>query len=423
MISYPASRSVVVLFVLLWCLLTQVSDSSAADRVALVVGNGAYTKARDLKNPIRDAAAVSTALRGSGFQVIEVNDATVDAFFEGLESFKKAAAGAEVALFFYAGHGLEVEGKNYLLPVDASLDSSAQLRTQTVPLETVLGDLDAARATAKLVILDCCRNNPLTRSWMASRSSSAGGLGELGDGAVPPATMIMYASAPGQVALDGTGTNSPFTEALVKHLTQPGLSAFDAFLGVSDAVAQTTGEKQVPWIKFDGAGRAFRLFTLGGGAVAASIPASTSPVEAMRPPVTSLGPKAEQEVETDPSKDAFWQQPVMLQLVVLATGSTPLNRDGLAKFIGTNGFVEGPPGKTLTTMLRMGPENKGILPLLIFKGEQLVAYTVDWDYPTKTLTELGLKVKDRGVFLVDPESETGQTVYREFFGLIAKKKE
>lgn len=260
------------------------SVSPAAERVALVVGNGAYTQARALKNPTRDAAAVAGTLRDAGFQVTVVNDATVEAFFEGLETFRKGATGARVALFFYAGHGIEVDGKNYLLPVDAALESSAQLRTQTVPLETVLGDLDAAGAVAKLVILDCCRDNPLSRSWMASRSSGTGGLGAIADGTVPPATMIMYASAPGQVALDGTGTNSPFTEALVAHLAQPGLSAFDAFLGVSDAVARTTGEKQVPWIKFDGAGRAFRLFTLGRGSVGTTPP----PVVAMPPSVPSV---------------------------------------------------------------------------------------------------------------------------------------
>jgi hypothetical protein len=278
-----ASRHLLLRFIA-FVTLALASVSPAAERVALVVGNGAYTQARALKNPTRDAAAVAGTLRDAGFQVTVVNDATVEAFFEGLETFKKAATGAEVALFFYAGHGMEVDGKNYLLPVDAALESSAQLRTQTVPLETVLGDLDAARAVAKLVILDCCRDNPLSRSWMASRSSGTGGLGAIADGTVPPATMIMYASAPGQVALDGTGANSPFTEALVAHLAQPGLSAFDTFLGVSDVVARTTGEKQVPWIKFDGAGRAFRLFTLGRGPVGATPP----PVVAMRPTVPSV---------------------------------------------------------------------------------------------------------------------------------------
>ncbi len=258
--------------------------AEGAERVALVIGNGAYQNAKRLANPTRDAAAVAKLLRGAGFEVVSVEDGGVDAMYEGLERFKRVAAGAKVGLFYYAGHGMEVDGKNYLLPVDAVLDTSAQLRSQTISLDAVLTDMKAARLPAKMVVLDCCRDNPLTRSWMATRSSTSGGLIALPDAAVPEATMIMYASAPGQVALDGTGGNSPFTTALVRHLAQPGVSAFDAFLGVSDEVARTTGERQVPWIKFDGAGRTFRLFTLSDGAV--------TPVSNSRPEVMATTPGA-----------------------------------------------------------------------------------------------------------------------------------
>lgn len=251
----------------------------AAERVALVIGNGAYEKANQLPNATRDALAVAQLLEEQGFMVIHLPDAGVEAIYEGLEKFKRAAGSGStrVGLFYYAGHGLEVDGKNYILPVDASLDSEAQLRTQTVSLDTVLTDMKTANIAAKMVILDCCRNNPLSRSWMTTRSMQAGGLSALPDAAVPPATMIMYASAPGTVALDGVGGNSPFTTALVQHLAEPGLSAFDAFLGISDAVAKSTGEMQVPWIKFDGAGRSFRLFTLGPDAPAANQTTGLSP--------------------------------------------------------------------------------------------------------------------------------------------------
>ncbi len=276
----------------------------AAERVALVIGNGGYQHAKPLANPTRDAAAVSKLLRDAGFEVVTVEDAGVEEMYLGMEKFKKAAAGARVGLFYYAGHGMEVDGKNFLLPVDAVLESPVQLRTQTVSLDTVLNDMKAVRLPAKLVILDCCRDNPLTRSWMATRSNVAGGLIAVPDASIPEATMIMYASAPGQVALDGTGGNSPFTAALVKHLAEPGVSAFDAFLGVSDAVAKSTGERQVPWIKFDGAGRTFRLFALGREGTGSSSGSSTRP-EVMVEPPSQPGDAMEGKLAGDSMRNAL----------------------------------------------------------------------------------------------------------------------
>jgi len=233
----------------------------AAERVALVIGNTAYQHARRLPNATLDAVAVEKLVKEAGFQVIAIQDAGVEKVYDGLEQFKKAAAGAQIGLFYYAGHGVEVEGTNYLLPVDAQLDTAAQLRSQAVSLETVLADMKSARLSAKMLILDCCRDNPLSRSWMVTRTTGTG-MAAVKDETLPEATMILYAAAPGKPALDGTAGNSPFTAALVQHLGQPGVSAFDAFLAVSDSVAKTTGERQVPWLKFDGAGRTFRLFAL-----------------------------------------------------------------------------------------------------------------------------------------------------------------
>lgn len=285
------SQSSRFVLTLLCCLSTAVSEASAAERVALVVGNGDYVAARRLPNPTRDAAAVATLLEAQGFEVIQVKDAGIEAMYVGLEKFKKEAAGAEIGLFYYAGHGIEVDRRNYLLPVDAELDSSAQLRTQAIAVATVLGDMKTARIPAKLVILDCCRDNPLSRSWLATRSSQQGGLSQIDDQSIPPATMIMFASAPGQVALDGTGENSPFTSALLEQLAKPGQSAFDAFLGVSDAVAKTTRERQIPWIMFDGAGRTFRLFSLGNAEIGPSSPVASLPV--MPPAKPEPGPEPE----------------------------------------------------------------------------------------------------------------------------------
>ncbi|MDF1815573.1 MAG: SUMF1/EgtB/PvdO family nonheme iron enzyme [Verrucomicrobiales bacterium] len=240
--------------------------STGAERVALVVGNGDYSHATKLANPPLDAVAIESLLKQVGFEVLTLRDANVEGFYEGLEQFKTKAKGAKVGLFYFAGHGVEVDGENYLLPVDAELSAVPQLRTQAVSLETVLDDMEDVKLAAKMVILDCCRDNPLpTRSWLATRSAG-GGLQAVADGQLPPATMIMFASAPGKVALDGAGANSPFTKALVEQLGRSKITAFDAFLAVSDNVALVTKERQIPWIKFDGAGRRFRMFSLNEGA-------------------------------------------------------------------------------------------------------------------------------------------------------------
>ncbi len=272
----------------------------AEDRVALVVGNGDYQHAQDLPNPSRDAAAIAKLLEGVGFKVITVQDAGVDKMFEGLESFKAQATGASMGLFYYAGHGMEVAGKNYLLPTDAELTSAAQLRTQTVSLDAVLEDMNACGLPAKLLILDCCRNNPLTRGWLTTRATFTGGLSALPDASIPKATMIMFASSPGEVALDGTTGNSPFTTALLQHLARPGVSAFDAFLEVSDAVAATTNERQVPWFNFDGAGRTFRLLSLNPGSL--DIPAPPQSDSAPPRPAEPEPPATTTMVTSSPAK-------------------------------------------------------------------------------------------------------------------------
>jgi sulfatase modifying factor 1 len=250
----------------------------AAERVALVIGNNAYQHLARLGNPQRDAQAVAGVLRTLKFEVETLQDVTAEAFYEGLEKLKIRAAGAELALVYFAGHGVEIDGKNYLLPVDAELATAGQLRTQAVALDALLADLEAAKVAAKVAILDCCRNDPLTRAWMTGRSAGAGGLAELKDSQLPSSTLVMFSAGPGQVAADGTGANSPFSEALVKRLSAPGQSLFDAFLGTSDDVMKVTGRRQEPWVKFDGAGRVFReLVMVPGGGAAVPLPVPPLP--------------------------------------------------------------------------------------------------------------------------------------------------
>lgn len=252
-------------------------DAAAQERIAVVVGNAAYTAAPRLDNALRDANAVAAALKKAGFRVYLTQDGSTESIYSGVQAFRNEGRPPEVGLFYFAGHGIEVAGRNYLLPVDAVLEKESQLRTQAVSVDSVLGDMKEAGVKAKLVILDCCRDNPLTRSWAATRSMVKG-LAEIREESLPEATMIMFAAGPGQPALDGSGPNSPFTTALLEHLTAPGVSAFDAFLAVSDSVDQVTFKKQTPWLKFDGAGQTFRQFTISSGAVAMTArPAVTSP--------------------------------------------------------------------------------------------------------------------------------------------------
>lgn len=257
------------------------ASADAGKRFALVIGANNYTHAPVLQNAVSDSRLVAATLKGIGFEVVALENSGVDSFYEGLENLKRLSAHAEVGLVYFAGHGIEVDGKNYLLPVDAELEAPGQLRSQTVALETVLRDMEEARIDAKVVILDCCRDNPIGRSWMKTRSIGRGlGLGEVTDTDLPEASLILYSAGPGEVALDGTGKNSPFTEALSKRLQEPGQHILEAFYKVSDDVVEVTGARQEPWVKSDGAGRTFRTLVLvpesAGGSNSPAAPATVS---------------------------------------------------------------------------------------------------------------------------------------------------
>jgi uncharacterized caspase-like protein/outer membrane protein OmpA-like peptidoglycan-associated protein len=223
-------------------------QADTSRRVALVIGNGAYQNAPGLPNPPRDVGAVAAALRGLGFEVIAAVDLDQPDMLQRLDEFAAKLEGAAVGLFFYAGHGLQVAGENYLVPVDARLQREAQVRLQTVPLQTVLATMEVAVPT-RLVLLDACRDNPLAqqlkRSMAASRSAAVGqGLAEV---RTAVGTLIAYATGPGDVASDGDGPHSPFTAALLEHIATPGLEVRQVLGRVRDDVLKQTSERQVPW--------------------------------------------------------------------------------------------------------------------------------------------------------------------------------
>ncbi len=221
-------------------------EATAAGRVALVVGNGTYAHIGRLPNPGNDAADMTAALRRLGFEVTTVRDADRAAMTEALRVFTRESAGADVSLVFYAGHGLEMDGVNYLVPVDARLERDTDVRFEAVELDYVLAA--TVGADLRVVILDACRNNPLARSMQrtgASRNVSRGSFGDLDESLLGDETLVAYAAAAGTTADDGTGRNSPYTSALLSYLEQP-LEIGLLFREVRARVLEATEGRQRP---------------------------------------------------------------------------------------------------------------------------------------------------------------------------------
>jgi tetratricopeptide (TPR) repeat protein len=223
-------------------------------RTALVIGNGAYAHVKALPNPPNDARAVAKSLRDIGFTVSEGVDLDRAAMQEMTRDFLRDAARAQVALVYYAGHGVQVDGRNYLIPVDVELKAGSSMTEAMIDMDTIMAGLDDQVRT-NILIFDACRNNPMAQQTASAGSSraieGASGLAapsSLGAGATLGAgTLIAFATAPGQVALDGEGANSPFSAALSRHLGTPGLEVQQMLTRVRAEVVSTTKNKQVPW--------------------------------------------------------------------------------------------------------------------------------------------------------------------------------
>jgi hypothetical protein len=232
---------------LLACLASQAGGAAAESRVALVIGNSAYRYAPELTNPKNDAADVATALKRVGFKVIEPLDLDKAGMDRTVRDFATALVGAEVGVFFYAGHGLQVAGTNYLVPVDAQLTTAAALDFEMLRLDVVQRTMER-EVPANVLFLDACRDNPLARNLaraMGTRSADIGkGLAAAESGV---GTLISYSTQPGNVALDGTGRNSPFAGALIKAIATPGEDLSNMLIGVRNEVMAVTSNRQIPW--------------------------------------------------------------------------------------------------------------------------------------------------------------------------------
>lgn len=216
-------------------------------RVALVIGNGAYASVGQLANPVKDAAAVAELLRRAGFDTTERHDVGAQAMRRALRDFADKARDADIAIAYFAGHGIEVGGTNYLLPVDAVLHRDLDVEDEGVPLERVSQVLGQTRRL-RLVILDACRDNPFARNMRRGAMTRSVGSGLAQIEVTASDTLVAYAAKAGSTALDGDGANSPYTTALLKHLATPGLDVRLAFGRVRDDVLAATGRRQEPFV-------------------------------------------------------------------------------------------------------------------------------------------------------------------------------
>ena len=225
--------------------LATLDTAAAGTRLALVLGNSKYQNVPPLENPANDAQDLSQSLRRLGFDVIEQRDASREAMAKAVHDFSERLPGAEVALFFYAGHGLQMNGENYLVPVDAKIQNAADVRFNTINLADIQQEMESNGRT-NIIILDACRDNPFAdRLAQSGRSLGARGLVRVETAA--QGSLIVYSTQPNNIALDGAGRNSPFTAALLKYVATPGLEVRQMISRVRGDVLAATDRKQTPW--------------------------------------------------------------------------------------------------------------------------------------------------------------------------------
>ncbi len=222
--------------------LTQTGNQPATSnhRIALVIGNGAYTSAPPLKNPPNDARDMAATLRTLGFDVVSGINVNQKDMKRLIREFGMKLKSGGSGLFYYAGHGVQSKGRNYLIPIDADIQSEAEVEDSGVDAGLILNYMDDAQNGLNIVILDACRNNPFARSFR----SAGDGLAQVD---APTGTLIAYATAPGRVASDGTAQNGLYTAELLKQMRVPGVSVTDMFMRVRAEVMKQTSSKQVPW--------------------------------------------------------------------------------------------------------------------------------------------------------------------------------
>lgn len=233
-------RITFISLLLLVLFISNPSYSAAERRIALVIGNGSYDFGR-LKNSVNDANDIAATLKKLGFSVILKNEAGHKEMESAIKELGKQLKKDDVGLFFYAGHGVQIEGQNYLIPIGANIEEESDVKYKAVNLNRIFETMDDAGNKLNIIILDACRNNPYAKSF---RSTSRGlAIVEKS----PKDTLIAYSTSPNQVAMDGSGRNSPYTKALLDNMTIPGIPIEQVFKKIRNNLDNVTGGKQVPW--------------------------------------------------------------------------------------------------------------------------------------------------------------------------------
>lgn len=270
-------RAVAAVIIAIWSTWFFSQPAFADKRVALVMGNSAYQKVNPLVNPVNDSGAIAATFKSAGFDVVELKrDLTVSEMRRALRDFSDTVRDADVAIVYYAGHGIEIDGTNYLIPTDAALERDIDAFDEAIPLDRILTVIEPAKQL-RLVILDACRDNPFNKTMKRTIGSRAIGRGLAKVEPGSPNTLIAFAAKAGSTASDGDSKNSPFTAALVKYLPRPGLDLRKAFGFARDEVLKTTNNKQEPFI----------YGSLGGDDLAL-VPVVAVPAPAAAPPAASV---------------------------------------------------------------------------------------------------------------------------------------
>jgi formylglycine-generating enzyme required for sulfatase activity len=236
--SHKMKKNLIFVLLIL-TLLLNLPMAGASNRVALVIGNGAY-KAAPLKNPVNDAKDIAAVLKQSGFKVTLKINVTKREMESSVRKFGKTLRNGGTGLFYYAGHGMQLMGRNYLIPINALIESESDVEYESLDAGRVLGKMKDAGNDLNIVILDACRNNPFARSFR----SSTPGLARMD---APKGSLIAYATAPGSIAADGEGRNGVYTKYLLENMRKPGLTVERILKNVRFAVVKDTNSKQIPW--------------------------------------------------------------------------------------------------------------------------------------------------------------------------------
>lgn len=289
--------------------------AAAEPRIALVIANADYDGSlAPLENPVNDGKLIAKKLKSVGFKVTLLTDAGQKEMKRAIKNFGEAlgAAGpSATGLFYFAGHGLQVDGVNYLVPVSAAIDKEADVDLEAVAAESVLSQMEFAGAATNVVILDACRNNPLSRGFR----SATRGLARMD---APNGSFVAYSTAPGDVAADGSGKNSPFALALATEMVKPGQAIEETFRNVRAQVMTATGQQQVPW---DSSSMVSPFYFSGDKASAQVAPATAAPATVAAPVAAKPAVTDEPAVTTEVAAvdaDRDFQSPLPDGTIVLS---------------------------------------------------------------------------------------------------------